>query len=179
MSERVRHRCRGTRGMTLLEILVVLAIVGLLAAMATLAVGLAGDDRELDRELQRLTDTIELVQEQAQLEGRDYGLRLETSRYECLRFDGFEGRWQVIADDRWLAPRELPPGLVLELRLEGRPVLLGQPAGPEARQPQIIAQGSGEVTPYRLALARPDAGRRVELTGAADGTIGISRDALP
>ncbi|MBM5811382.1 MAG: type II secretion system protein GspH [Gammaproteobacteria bacterium] len=179
MSDRVRHPRRDPRGMTLLEILVVLAIVGLLAAIATLAVGVAGEDRELDRELQRLTDTLELLEEQAQLEGRDYGLRFETSRYECLRFDGFEGRWQVITDDRWLAPRELPPGLVLELQLEGRPVLLGRAAGPETRLPQLIAQGSGDMTPYQLVLARPEAGRRITLTGAADGTIGISRDALP
>ena len=31
----------------------------------------------------------------------------------------------------------------------------------------------------RLVLARPDAARRVPLVGAADGTIGISRDARP
>lgn len=165
--------------MTLIEILVVVTIIGVLAAIATLAVGVAGDDRELDRELQRLTDTIELLQEQAQMEGRDYGLRLETGQYECLRFDGVERAWRAIDNDQWLRPRRLPPGLVLELALDGRAVLLGRPASPEARQPQLIAQGSGDMTPYRLVLARPDAARRFTLVGAADGTIGISRDARP
>jgi hypothetical protein len=38
-----------------------------------------------------------------------------------------------------------------------------------------MAYGSGDVTPYRLSLARPDTGRRVTLIGGADGTIEIER----
>jgi hypothetical protein len=38
-----------------------------------------------------------------------------------------------------------------------------------------MAYGSGDVTPYRLTLARRDTGRRVTLIGAADGKIEIER----
>lgn len=165
--------------MTLIEILAVVVIIGILATIAALAIGVAGDDRELDTESRRLADAIELLQEQAQLEGRDYGLRVETSQYEFLRFDGFERSWRAIEGDPWLRPRRLPPGLVLELQLEDRAVLLGRPARAEARLPQLIAQGSGDMTPYRLAVARPDAARSVTLIGAADGSIEIARDVMP
>lgn len=162
--------------MTLIEILVVVLIIGILAAIATLSVGVLGEDRELERETGRLADAIALLQEQAQLEGRDYGLRIETGRYEFLHFDAFEQRWLAIEDDRWLQPHELPPGLAFELVLEGRPVLLRAPVRPEARLPQLIGYGSGDMTPYRLSLVRADAGRRVTLIGAPDGAIEIERD---
>jgi general secretion pathway protein H len=166
---------RDQRGFTLIEILVVVVIIAILAALATLSVGVLGDDREMELETERLTDTMALLQEQAQLEGRDYGLRIESAGYEFLRYDGFEQRWADVGEDPWLRPRELPPGLTFELEIEGRPVLLRKPVSLDARIPQLMAYGSGDVTPYRLSLARPDTGRRVTLIGGADGTIEIER----
>jgi general secretion pathway protein H len=160
-------------GFTLIEILVVLIIIAIIAAVAIISVGVLGSDREIELEGERLTDTIQLLQEQAQLEGRDYGLRIESGSYEFQRFDGFEQRWATVEGDTWLLPRQLPAGLVFELEIEGRPVLLRKPDRLEARLPQLMAYGSGDVTPYRLTLVRPDTGRSVTLIGGADGTIEI------
>ncbi|MGH8244059.1 MAG: type II secretion system minor pseudopilin GspH, partial [Steroidobacteraceae bacterium] len=159
----------------LIEILVVLVIIGVLAMLATLSVGILGADRQIEDESGRLADAIALLQEQAQLEGRDYGILLETTRYEFQRFDAFEQRWKAVEGDSALAPRELPPELVFELVIEGRPILLRLEPRPEARLPQLVAWGSGEMTPYRLALAR-QGGARVTLVGKLDGTIEIERD---
>lgn len=166
---------RAMRGMTLIEILVVLVIIGVLAMLATLSVGILGADRQIEDESGRLADAIALLQEQAQLEGRDYGILLETTRYEFQRFDAFEQRWKAVEGDPALAPRELPAELVFELVIEGRPILLRQEPRPEARLPQLVAWGSGEMTPYRLTLAR-QGGARVTLVGKLDGTIEIERD---
>ena len=171
--------CRAMRGMTLIEILVVLVIIGILAMLATLSVGILGEDRQIEDEMRRLADAIALLQEQAQLEGRDYGILLETARYEFQRFDAFEQRWKPVEGDSVLSARELPPDLAFELTLEGRPVLLRRERNEDARLPQLVAWGSGEMTPYRLTLVR-SGGARITLVGGFDGSIEIERgDAKP
>ena len=123
---RLARSRRASRGMTLVEILVVVVIIGVLAALATLSIGLLGEDRELEDESRRLADAIALLQEQAQLEGRDYGILLESARYEFQRFDAFEQRWAVVEGDPALRTRELPPDLGFELVHElsrGRPLV--------------------------------------------------------
>lgn len=169
---------RGQRGMTLIEILVVVVIIGILATIATLSVGLLGGDREIERESERLADGIALLQEQAQLEGRDYGLRIEATRYEFMRFDAFGQAWDTVEDDPGLQARDLPPGLAFELVLEGRPVMLRQEPRAEARLPQLFAWGSGDMTPYALSLRR-SGGSSITLVGSADGSIEIARDDEP
>lgn len=167
---------RRDRGFTLIEILVVIVIIAIMAALATLSVGLVGGDRELEGESVRLTNGIALLQEQAQLEGRDYGLRVETDNYEFLRYDAFEQRWVEIDNDPGLLPHQLPSGLAFELELEGRPVLLKEEATPDARLPQLVAWGSGDMMPYRLSLVR-DEDARISLEGNPDGTIEVHRNA--
>jgi general secretion pathway protein H len=170
---------RRMRGMTLVEILVVILIIAVLATIATLSIGLLGEDREIEDESSRLADAIALLQEQAQLEGRDYGIQLEPAGYEFQRFDAFEQRWVAVEGDPALRARELPPDLVFELFIEGRAVLLRREPVADARLPQVIAWGSGDMTPYRLAIVRRG-GARVTLVGAADGSIEIERvDAAP
>lgn len=160
-------------GFSLIEILVVMVIIALMAAVMTVAVGALGGDREIDEEAGRLADVVAVALEQAELEGRDYGLRLEPAGYEVMVFDGRRG-WVGTSGDAWFERHDFPAGLSVSLEAEGRRVLLRATDVPETRLPQVIAFASGEVTPYRITLTRSASGEVASLEGAADGTIEMS-----
>lgn len=163
------------RGFSLIEILVVVVIIALMAALMTVAVGALGGDSEIGDEAERLTDVVAIALEQAELEGRDYGLRLEPGSYEVMIFDGRRG-WTASPGDAWFERHAFPAGLSVALEVEGRRVLLRAADAPETRLPQVVAFASGDVTPYRITLTRSSSGASAVLSGAADGTIEVTRD---
>lgn len=162
--------------MTLIEILVVVVIIGILVLSVTVALGTLGGDRQIEDEARRLADVVAVTLEQAELEGRDYGIRIEPSRYEVMVFDGFRAGWTSVRGDRWFQLHDLPPGLAFELEMEGRRVLLRPAGAVESPLPQLLVTASGEVSPYRLTLARSGSGARLTLQGAPDGSIELLRD---
>lgn len=164
-----------SNGFSLIEILVVVVIISLMAAVMTVAVGALGGDSEIEDEGARIIDVLAVALDQAQLEGRDYGLRLDPSGYEVMVFDGRRG-WIAAGGDKWFERREFPAGLTIALESEGRRVLLRESGAAETRLPQIVAFGSGEVTPYRITLTRSASGTSLGIEGTFDGTVEISRD---
>ena len=161
-------------GFTLLEVLVVVVIIGIIASMAVVSVNVLGGDREMDQETARLAAVLGQAREDAMLQGRDVGLRVDPAGYDFLRYDTRSEQWTVASDDPVLRSRALPPGVELELRLESRSVQLasrasGDPQAPPS--PQIVVQASGDLVPFEILLRRAgtDEVRRVAAT--TDGTI--------
>ncbi len=164
----------GSRGFTLLELLIVVTIIGLLVGAAVLSVGVLGADRDMEREMQRLSSLTELVREEGLMQSRDYGLMISRSGYRFYLFDYNQQAWLMPANDRLLRPRTLPEGLELSLELEGREVVLRPDAEiefMETPQPQIVLMSSGEVTPFQITLERQFMGGRMTLDVAMDGTM--------
>jgi general secretion pathway protein H len=162
-------------GFTLIEILVVVVIIAIVASVAVISVNALGRDTEIADETRRLVGLIGMVREQAEMEGRDYGLRLEEARYDFMLHDVRTDQWQVIEDDRLLRPRELPPGLRLGLRLDGREVILRPPPDrKKPRPPQILMLSSGDLSVFELRLEREDSDHEATIEGKADGEITVT-----
>jgi len=62
---------RKISGFSLIELLVVVFMIGILVTMFTLAVGVTGGDRELERETDRLVAVLNLAGDEAVMQGRE------------------------------------------------------------------------------------------------------------
>jgi general secretion pathway protein H len=175
-----RSRSRSTAardlGFTLLEVLVVMVIIGIITTMAVVSTRVLGGDHEMAQEAKRLQAVITQVREEAMLEGRDIGLRMDAVGYEFLAYDVRRDLWVQVIDDPMLRERSLPPGLEATLLLESREVkLTPRSAGTEKTPltPQVVVQASGDLVPFEIRFAREGTDTRMSLVGKPEGTVSV------
>jgi len=166
-------RCRrrplpGIVGFTLIEILVVIVIVAVLALAVTISIATAGGERQLGRESERLQALIVHACSQAELSGREIGVRLSAGGYAFSQL-GFDG-WSASEQKDELRARTWLPGMQVALFRDGSEVRLAED---ESQAPQIICFSSGELSPFVLRLQLGDAARRYEVRGQADGRVEV------
>jgi general secretion pathway protein H len=171
-----RRAGRRASGFTLLEVLVVVVIIGIIASMAAVSTRVLGGDHEMDQEAKRLVAILGQAREEAVLQGRDVGLRIDARGYDFLLYDARSERWDLAADDPLLRERTLPDGLEASLRLESRPVQLPARAAPTERNPalpQVVVLASGDLVPFELRLERAGTQELRAIVGRAEGTFEI------
>ena len=176
------RRLAGRRqaGFTLLEVLVVIVIIGILTSMAVISVNVLGGDHEMQQEAERLQAILLQSREDAIMQSRDLGLRLDETAYEFLEYDGRTGKWVAVENDPLLRARTLPEGLRLGLRVEDRAVQLKtmQPATDrDPISPQVVLQAAGDLVPFDLLLSREGTDQKRRVSGTLDGKIEVHDDA--
>lgn len=158
-------------GFTLIEILVVITIIGIMAGIATLSLGLVEDPRGPRREMDRLEALIQLVSDEALLQGRDFGLLLEENKYRFLTYNYDKGLWEDEGLDEKLRVRELPEGQQFHLVMEGQLVPLDLPEEEERLVPHIAILSSGEYTAFDLELHLQLTDQSEHLRGTMTGKL--------
>jgi type II secretion system protein H len=168
------------RGFTLIEILVVIVIIGIVTVGAVLSMSFTGPDRELHTEGDRLADLMNYAQEQGELQTRELGLYCTDHSYKFLAFDARRNLWVPIDDDDALRPRTLPDAIKLQLDVEGREVVLASVADEEKKkiapvdlQPHVMIFSNGDLTSFRVTLAREGSDTTVSLLPDRQGKIKV------
>jgi general secretion pathway protein H len=190
------------RGFTLIELLVVIVIVGIIVTMATLSVGVLGRDNQVEDQAKRLYAVLTQAKEEAELQGRDFGILIERDGYLFMRYDHALKQWHTLDNDELLAYRKLPEGLQFRLWLDGREVILKTHHDNQALlssansssssnsasgsafnsptsttgtgvRPQVAVLSSGDILPFELRLARDNNEFNWQVVGHPDNTLTI------
>jgi general secretion pathway protein H len=171
---------RRASGFTLLEVLVVIVIIGIITTMAAISVNVLGGDHQMQTESERLQAILMQAREDAALQSRDLGLRIDETSFEFLEYDGRTERWRTVQGDPLLRERTLPDGLRLALRVEDRGVKL-EPRQPETErrpiEPQVILQASGDIAPFDIVFSRDGTEEKRRISGTVEGKIELHDDA--
>ncbi len=152
-----------------------MVLIGIIAGWFFLNTNLAGADRHLRLEAERLQALIYLAAEESILYGREYGLEVTEDGYSFAQLNPDTQVWEIPTDMRTLRPRALPEGMTLELYLENTDVVL-QGEAPEEEDvetpvPQIFVLSSGELTPFELRIDSEFTEAFVELEGFVTGSV--------
>ncbi len=173
-------------GFTLIELLVVIVVIGIIVSIGLLSLGVLGDDRQLRREAFRLGSLLEVAQDEAVMQGREFGLEVMLTSYRFVEFDPFQRLWAEVQTEDVFRARQLPEGIEFDLLLEDKSILLEIDAedlsDPDADEntnsrdefaPHILIFSSGDSTPFQLRILDRERDYSVILTGDLVGSIEV------
>jgi general secretion pathway protein H len=176
-SIRVRARApysRRSRGFTLIELLIVIAIVGIFIVGAVLYLADERRDTRLDQESERIDALFDYVREQAELQTRDYGLRMNDRTYSFVVFDILGNEWRPAEEDDALREREFPPGIHPTVVVEGRTIVLDEKKRKEKDvedySPTVLIFSNGDLSSFELMLDN-DSGDRARIFSTEQSEI--------
>jgi len=176
---------RFSSGFTLIEILVVVSVMAIIVSIALLSLGVLGDDRQLREEARRVGSLLQAAQDEAVMQGREFGLEVMLESYRFVEYDPYELRWLELHTDDIFRYRKLPDNVEFDLLLEDKIVLLSLDAkamddedddsrdSNEAYAPHIMIFSSGESTPFELRVVNRALEQIVILEGDVLGQIEI------
>ena len=145
---------RQASGFTLIEVLVVIVIIGTIVTIALLSMSLVSDDRELVQERTRLVSLFETIQDEAAMQGREFGIEFMVSAYRFVEFDPFTRTWAEVPGEDLFRQRTLPEGMEFELYVdEKRVVLRDEPRQFDDPKKNSMLSSNGNYTPHVFVFA--------------------------
>ncbi|WP_194438182.1 type II secretion system minor pseudopilin GspH [Vibrio fluminensis] len=162
-----------SKGFTLLEVLLVVALLAV--TVTTVVFALPDNQRdEAKQQASALWHRLQLLNEEALLSGRDFGLRVDEKKATYYLQQLEEKGWQKLSLDRIPYESKLQEGVAVKFTLGGSvwqdQERLFEPTSlfdedmfaefeekKQLPQPQVFFMSSGEITPFSIAIYPSDA----------------------
>ncbi|MBO6226602.1 MAG: type II secretion system minor pseudopilin GspH [Shewanella sp.] len=179
-------------GFTLMEVMLVILLMGLTAAAVTMSIGNSGPQQALDRTARQFIAATEMVLDETVLSGQFIGIVIEKTSYQFVFYK--DGKWEPLDKDRLLSEKQMDPGVVMNLVLDGLPLVqddeeddswfeepLIEPSADDKKkhpEPQVMLFPSGEMSAFELTfITKTDKGGQAEalVVGDALGRLTIGR----
>ncbi|WP_338728876.1 type II secretion system minor pseudopilin GspH [Shewanella baltica] len=179
-------------GFTLMEVMLVILLMGLTAAAVTMSIGNSGPQQALDRTARQFIAATEMVLDETVLSGQFIGIVIEKTSYQFVFYK--DGKWEPLDKDRLLSEKQMDPGVVMNLVLDGLPLVqddeeddswfeepLIEPSADDKKkhpEPQVMLFPSGEMSAFELTfITKTDKGQQAEalVVGDALGRLTIGR----
>jgi len=156
------------RGFTLMELAIVAFIVALMAAAAIVTLTNSRTDEQLVKEAERLDALFDYVREQAELQTRDYGFRVNRTAYSFVVYDVIADQWRAADEDDALRERKFPDGILPTVVVEGRTIVLDTKRKKDPKKkdledftPEVLVFSNGDLSSFEVKLERADASARI------------------
>ena len=164
ISNGTRRAAARESGFTLIEIMVVVVIIGVITAVFIVTFSSGRHDEQLEREAQKLEALFDYVREQAELQTRDYGFRINDREYSFVVFDVLGNQWRPVEEDDALRVRQFPEGIDPEVVVEGRKIVLdAKKKEIEDYAPTILVFSNGDLSSFEVLLKREAGGEQARL----------------
>lgn len=176
----MNHQCSRKLGFTLVELLVVIIIVAVLATAVAFGLSPKNLHRDVDQEANRLSASLQLLAEEATLQGELLGVVFYPHQYEILRWvepditahsiakfsqlsDGADdisdtqkskGHWVTAGRESFYQNHHLPIDIDLQVMINDESITLADPEASSNTQmkPVLLLLPSGEITPFSVTF---------------------------
>ncbi len=169
MAGELTKRRRANRGLTLVELLVVLAIVALIASVIALNAPAPANDARTEAD--RFAARLKAASQQAIMTGTVIGLDLNQADYRFYTYH--RGDWSL-ADAAELHADQFPDGVSVSIDIAGAPKTEERQEKVADEAPDIFFSPTGETTPMKVELRSKRRLWIVEMD--AGGAIQVIRD---
>ena len=151
-------------GFTLLEIMLVLVLLATSSVAVIVSLPESREDK-VKEQAARFHHLVQLLGEDALLNGVDYGIRVERNRYQFLQLTSQD--WQPIKESRYFTEVEMDEGIRLRVEIGGyswqdkdrlfkpgslfdEDLFAEQTDKKKIKPPQVVVMASGEYSPFTL-----------------------------
>ena len=149
------------RGFTLIELLIVIVIIGIVSTVTLYAFGDFGASRKAKMAAEHFTSYLKLLEQRAILETSTFGININPAGYETYQLDT-HSQWKPMPQNSFFHWQSFPAKIKVQLE---------SPIQNHTKNPDIIINPSGGMTPFKLTFGTEGNPQLIQILGKHNGDM--------